>query len=471
MNRLNPQSSCLQEPDIGAPNQQDARTIRGGAPASELPMSEGSSSEGDWVPQWSQALQSVLDQPPPLLPRYLMLGGLAFGCAFGMWAWVGQVQQVSRAEGRLIPKGQVYKVQSTVQGEVMHLRVKEGQYVSAGQVIAELDNRLAAAEVERLEKGLAASLTQLKQSQELMERVRSEAANRRAIARAEIQAQQTAILQAQVLASTQQQLVDQTQQEQRAYERRLERLRPLVSEGAIAEEHLFEVEQGVRDRQQTLIRGQGELSRALKETDRLQAEMAQRRAETRQSELETEQRLQQLRLEITQLKSKIQESENLLKAARTRQDSNLIKAPVSGTVSSLSVNNMGEVAEAGETVAEISPDGVPLVLMAALPDSEAGLVRERMPVQLKFNAFPYQDYGIVSGTVLSISPDTQIDERMGAVYRVEIGLESPTVNHNQQNFHLKAGQTATAEILIRKRRIIDVLLDPFRKLQKDTLKL
>jgi len=349
--------------------------------------------------------------------------------------------------------------------------VKEGQHVTKGQVIAQLDNRLATAEVERLREQLSNYRLQLLQSQEMIYRLQAEAQNKQAIADAEIESQQSAMLQAETMASTQQQLVNQLHTEQRAYEQRLNRLRPLLSAGAIAEEHLFEVEQAVRDRQQAMTRSQGELSKALQEADRLQAELTKYQAEARQSKLEAKQRLQQLKLEVTQIQANIQETESLLRAARTRQQDMVLQASTSGTISTLHLNNIGEVADAGETIAEIAPDGAPLVLSAALPNSEAGSVRLGMPVQLRFDAFPYQDYGVVSGKVLSISPDVVIAERLGAVYRVEIGLDRAQINRDQQTFQLKAGQTASAEILIQKQRIIDVLLEPFRKLQKGNLNL
>ena len=122
--------------------------------------------------------------------------------------------------------------------------------------------------------------------------------------------------------------------------------------------------------------------------------------------------------------------------------------------------------QSGTTVVEIAPSDTPLVLSANLPSTEAGLVSSGMLVQIKFDAFPYQDYGVISGEVVAVSPDSEVDEQLGTVYTVEIQLEQDYVEHEGKAVELRAGQTANAEIIIRKRRILDILFDPFRKLKE-----
>jgi multidrug efflux pump subunit AcrA (membrane-fusion protein) len=55
---------------------------------------------------------------------------------------------------------------------------------------------------------------------------------------------------------------------------------------------------------------------------------------------------------------------------------------------------------------------------------------------------------------------------MGAVYRVEVALDRHSVLTAKQRTELKAGQTAIAEIIVRRRTIAEMLLEPIRQLQK-----
>ncbi|MDV2993508.1 MAG: hypothetical protein N4J56_003162 [Chroococcidiopsis sp. SAG 2025] len=142
---------------------------------------------------WSTSLQAVLEQPPSTLPQKLLLGGIAFCVAFGAWAWLGKIEQVGYAQGQLVPKGQVYKIDPVDSGKITRIAVKEGEKVKAGQVLVEIDTQLAASEVERLQQMLTADRMQFNQMQALLERIRLEAETRVAIADADLQAQNAAI--------------------------------------------------------------------------------------------------------------------------------------------------------------------------------------------------------------------------------------------------------------------------------------
>lgn len=420
---------------------------------------------------WATSLQTVLDQPSSTLPHKVILGGLVFCLAFGAWAWLGKIEQVGHAQGLLVPKGQVYKIDPVESGKVVRIAVKEGEAVKAGQMLVEMDNQLATSEVERLQEMQMADKIQLSQMQAMIDKTRLEAQTRVAIADADLKGQEAAIAQAKANAATTRELMTQLRTDAAAYLARQERLKPFVEQGALAREQLFEAEQAVRDRQRSITESQGQLQQALTEANRLQAGLTQKQAEKRTAQLEAQQRIGQLEVEMTQLQAKIAETKNLLNSARAKLGERYLYAPVEGYVSSLNIHNTGQVVQPGQTVAEMVPQNTPLVLSATLSNEEAGFVKTGMPVQIKLDAYPYQDYGIVPGKVISVSPDAKRDEKLGAVYQVEVALERNYVSAKDQTIKFKPGQTATADIVIRRRRIADILLEPFRQLEKGGLNL
>lgn len=534
---------------------------------------------------WSTSLHSVLDQPPVSFPQRLILGGLVFSVAFGAWATLGKIDQVGHAQGKLVPKGDVYKIHPTETGKIINLAIKEGQKIKAGQLLAELDPSTAQSEVERLDKILDAYRIQLVQEISSIERTRLEAEASQAIAAADKRGAQAAIDRARASAATTQSQIEQLQadvvsQQARqqqlkplekqaqsllsqlktdvtsvqarrdrvkplqnksqdlltqlrakvaAHKERIARLKPLVDEGALSKdvlfqaeealresenavirsqlgetsqaddraldveqslrdkqtaqirsqlsettqvkEKLFEVEQDVRDRTSAISKTQGQLTEQFAEVDRLEAEAASKQAAARQTQLEKEQKIQQLEMGLNQLKSKTAETQTLLAQAKNKLKQRFLYAPISGVISALNIHNTGEVVQPGQTIAEMTPNQAPLVLEVSLPNREAGFVKTGMPVQVKFDAFPYQNYGVIPGKVVSISPDAKTDERLGVVYRVEVSIDRDSVKANNQTWKLKAGQTATAEIVIRQRSIADILLDPLKQLQKGGMSL
>ncbi len=443
------------------------RSVIGGDVAANPASARAASSSANW----SSSLQTVLDQPPSSLPKRLILGGMFFCLAFGAWAWIGQIEEVGRAQGRLVPEGETFKIHPVDMGKIAIIGVKEGQAVKAGQGIVKFDTEIAEGEVERLQQLLSADQAELSEMQALIDRTRLEAQTRTKISNADAQAQEAAIAQVKDNAATTRAVLAQLQADAAAQKERRGRLEPLVKEGALSKERLFESEQALRDRQSSIIESQGELQRTVTESEQLQAGLAQKKAEGQAIQLEAAQQTQQLEVERNQLKAKIAETQNLLNRAKAQLKQSFLTAPVDGVVSSLNVRNIGEVVQPGQTVAEIAPHDAPLVLSAILPNQEAGFVKLGMPVQVKLDAYPYQDYGIVPGKVTSISPDAKRDERLGPVYQIEVALERKEVMANQQSIPFKAGQTANAEIVIRRRRIADILLAPFRQLQKGGINL
>ena len=109
-----------------------------------------------------------------------------------------------------------------------------------------------------------------------------------------------------------------------------------------------------------------------------------------------------------------------------------------------------------------------------MPNQDSGFLKLGMPVKVKFDAYPFQEYGIVQGKVTWISPDSKITQTpQGNIenYELEITLDQQYVENGNKRISLGAGQTANAEVIIRQRRVIDFVLDPFKKLQKGGLEI
>jgi hemolysin D len=192
------------------------------------------------MPEWSTALQTVLDQPTSTLPRYLTFGGVLFVTSVMTWAWVGQIDEVAQATGKLIPQGEVFQVAPIESGKIERLAVKEGQAVRKGDVLAELDTDLTEKEIQRLQAVIAAIQTERLETLAMVDKTRLQAQTRLDVAASEMQAQQVVIRQNLATIETSRLMVNQLRDDAAQEGSRLARLKPLSDVGAIPRERVFD---------------------------------------------------------------------------------------------------------------------------------------------------------------------------------------------------------------------------------------
>ncbi|MGK7916194.1 MAG: biotin/lipoyl-binding protein, partial [Prochloraceae cyanobacterium] len=178
---------------------------------------------------WSPSLQNLLDQPPATLPQRLITGGMVFCFAFGTWAWFGQIEEVGKAQGKLVPKGETYKIEPLNLGKVSKVLVKEGEVVKAGQILVELDTELAQKEVDRLEQILSAYRLELSHKHNLLDRVSLETKTLAAIAASDTLAQRSLLAAAREKVVTTRILLAQMRSEAAAYRARQVEFKQLTS--------------------------------------------------------------------------------------------------------------------------------------------------------------------------------------------------------------------------------------------------
>ena len=420
---------------------------------------------------WRDSLQAVLEQPPARLPRYLILLGLVFSSVFVSWAYIGTMQEVSRAQGELIPQGETYKVEPVIEGKVDRIFIREGDYVEQGQVLLSLESDLLESEVGRLEQALEAAEKEILHMRSLIEKTIQEAQANRQIAAANIQAQRIYIEQSETSIETSEALLQALHSDLDARVERFNRISRLEAQGAISQEYLFGIESSVREQQQTITQSQGQRDQTVAQVRKGQAELNQKIAEESQTALLAQQSLQKMLIEEQQLNRNLADLSIQLAQAKTKLSKSYITASTDGVETTIALDTAGEVVQPGQSLAEIVPENTPLILSALVPHQEAGLLTVGMETQIKMDAFPYQDYGILSGEVISISPDAKVKGAAVNGYQINVSLDEDFVVHEQQMVKLQVGQTANVEVVVRQRRIIEMLSDPISQLKESKLSL
>jgi hemolysin D len=184
--------------------------------------------------------------------------------------------------------------------------------------------------------------------------------------------------------------------------------------------------------------------------------------------------LNDLQSQIGILQTEISQSEDQIKELQRQQELRVMRSPIDGTILQFPLKQTKSFVQTGQLVAQIVSQGSDIVLKTQMPSQESGFLKVGMPAKVKFDAYPFQDYGIVTGRIQWLSPDSKIIEN-GAikqeVFEVEIALDQKYIENRDKRIDLILGQTATAEVIVRQRRIGDFILDPFKQLQKGGIKL
>src|SRR5262249_56550851 len=74
---------------------------------------------------------------------------LSFAIAVG-WATFGYVDIMATAPGKIVPTGKVKVVQPVEPGVVAAIRVRDGDHVTAGEVLVQIDRTITTAERNRV---------------------------------------------------------------------------------------------------------------------------------------------------------------------------------------------------------------------------------------------------------------------------------------------------------------------------------
>lgn len=402
---------------------------------------------------------------------------LAVGVAGGGIAWstTAQLAGAIIAPGQLVVESDVKKVQHPTGGVVGELRVREGDHVTAGDVVLRLDDTQTRASLAIVTKGL----------DEFNARKAREEAERDGLDDIAFPSELTARASepdvARILAG----------------ERRLYEIRRAAREGMKAQlrERGAQIEEeisgftsqvkgkesetrwireelvGVRDLwtqklvQITRVTAlERESARLEGERGSLVASIAQARGKIAETQLQILQVDQDLRTEVgkdlADLRSKISEYEERKITAEDQLKRIDLRAPQSGIVHQLDVHTVGGVVSPGQPVMLIVPDADALRVEAKVQPQDIDQIRLGQNAVLRFSAFNQRSTPELTGTITFISPDVSTDQRTGGAYYVARVAIPPGELARLEGLSLIPGMPVETFFVTQSRTVASYMLRP-----------
>ena len=433
---------------------------------------------------------AILTSDPWRYTQALVYTMVALVVTAVLWSFFGHADVLVTASGTLAPASEVRRLYAPIDGELSNIFIAEGQPVNKGDVVARIYARGA---IEAARNALEARLKledaerewqEFPEKKALMER--RAAALKEAVEVEERQHQRRIGEGTSSLSMGQQA----QQQEARTNFEDARRARDAAKDEADKYARLFALPGGG---------GVSQLQVESKKNALQAAENAMRVAQARIAELGARQRLEssqarsdletsgqevtKLRLQSEAADREVANAEDKLRlqvqtarlvadaAARIKFENidkeNFLRivAPVDGVITEVTSTQPGDKIQANAPLGGIAPKNAKPILKIEIAEHDRAFVREGLPVQLKFNAFPYQRYGLVRGTLQFISPATRPSlQTKQPMYEGRVTLEQDHYKVGETNYPLRYGMTAVAEIVVRERRLIDLALDPFRNI-------
>ncbi len=405
-------------------------------------------------------LQETPVHPAPRRVLWVLMALITFAI---VWAFVGRLDIVAVAEGRIVVSDQTKVIQPLEAAVVRRILVRDGDEVEAGQLLIELDATAALADSRSVEQQRQAARAEVDRTRALLAALASNRppSGTDALLQAEWQDFRTRA------ARIDAERARRDEAERVTVENQVDKLATTLP---LARQREADV-QGLA--QQGFIAGHAGQDRA-RERIELERDLATARARLREAEaalMETQQsglalvaelrrslsdRLSKAELELAQLGSA---------AAKAEQQERLTRltAPVAGTVQQLAVHTTGGVVTPAQPLLVVVPRQADVVAEVFIENKDIGFVQVGQTAEIKLDTFNFTKYGTVPAVVTSISADAVVDEQRGTVFKARLQLQRADIVVQERAVRIAPGMLAQAEINTGERRAIDYLLRPAKE--------
>lgn len=398
------------------------------------------------------------------------------------WASIAELDEVTRGQGKVIPSQQLQVVQSLEGGIVRSLLVSEGQRVSAGAPLMELDPTIHRSQYEQVLhqfQALSAQTARLEAeadgrklefSRELIERAPIQVAAETSLyigRQNELRTQLGALREQ--LAQKQQELagaqanLDGTQRGLELSRQSRDVIQRLVSRGLEAELSLIGEDTKVNELEIKLAVTGAEIARLTAAIQEVRERVETTTVSFRSAALG----------ELAQARGRASELEAQLSGLKDRVERATLVAPVAGIVNRLNIKTIGAVAQPGETLLEIVPVEDSMIVEAYVKPSDIAFIYEGQTALVKVTAYDASRYGSLEGTIFKVSADAvpnpesqgRPDAQGGStdVYVVTVRTGAAQLMKDGRALAILPGMKAEIDIITGKRTVLDYLVRPVTK--------
>ena len=141
----------------------------------------------------------------------------------------------------------------------------------------------------------------------------------------------------------------------------------------------------------------------------------------------------------------------------------IVLAPTNGEIIQSSDIQIGSLVSPGQKIAEISPAGE-LVATCFVKPADIGLIHKKQHVRIQVDAFNYNEWGMLEGSITDISDDMIVENGSTAYFRIKCKPEQTILSlKNGHKASVKKGMSLNARIIVIRRSLFNLLFDKATK--------
>ncbi|MCW8132499.1 MAG: HlyD family efflux transporter periplasmic adaptor subunit [Planctomycetota bacterium] len=194
----------------------------------------------------------------------------------------------------------------------------------------------------------------------------------------------------------------------------------------------------------------------------LEEQISQTRFQIAEMELTKKQDLETIKKDIDRLRDQIKESGTLTTNYKFEGELCRVYSPYGGTVTQVYVKP-GQQINGGDVMLSVIKDTEAMYARVLVPNRDIGRLKEGIEVKIKFDAYPYQEFGSQTGHIMMIANTPSNKQGEESFYEVKVSLEKGTIKVGAKDRPLTIGLVGLADIKTGDKRLIEVIFTPISK--------